>query len=63
MRDVANEFSLDVLKLWNLGYVNGHLLYLTPTNLRGEMPPLPGIKQPPPTEAYTDIAITNIKGG
>jgi len=54
IRELRNEFGVDPLKAWTFGYANDHLLYLLPTNLRGERPPFPGLSLPHPSDTSRD---------
>lgn len=54
LRALRDEFDLDPLDSWTFGYANGHLLYLMPSNLRGERPPFPGMSTPHPDDTSVD---------
>lgn len=59
MRDV---FERETASSWVLSYVNDHLLYITPTNLRGEKPDVPGYLGPAP-DSFPNYAFSYLQGG
>ncbi len=79
LRELRDEFGVDPLNAWTLGYTNDHLLYTVPTNLRGERPPFPGLDLPHPDNTgdgpdglplipgkpddYPDFAFSALQGG
>ena len=63
LREVAREYGLDPLKLWTVGYAQDHKFYLTPTDLRGELPLFPGISTPQAPEAFPPRAFSYYQGG
>ena len=63
LRELRDEHEVDPLAAWTWGYAQDHLLYLMPTNLRGEMPPYPGISLPKAPDEYEDFAISYLQGG
>lgn len=62
-RDVRDAYGIDPFDSFTWGYAQDHLLYLMPTNLRGEMPPFPGISLPQAPDDYPDFAISYLQGG
>lgn len=62
-RDARDAFGLDPLKTWVMGYAQDHQFYLTPTNLRGELPVYPGISTPKAPDEYPDFAFSWLQGG
>lgn len=54
LRDLRDNHGVNPLNAWTFGYANGHMLYLMPTNLRGERPPFPGISTPHPDDTSLD---------
>lgn len=81
IRDLTadSDNPVDPLSSWTFGYVNDHLLYILPTNLRGERPPFPGLSLPHPSnmarnpdgtpvmpgapDDYPDFAFSYLQGG
>lgn len=63
LRALRDEFGVDPLTSWTLGYANDHLFYLLPTNLRGDDPPFPGQSTPQPIDDYPDFAFSYFQGG
>jgi hypothetical protein len=81
IRDLTadGDAPVDPLNSWTFGYVNDHLLYILPTNLRGERPPFPGLSLPHPSnmarnpdgtpvlpgapDDYPDFAFSYLQGG
>lgn len=59
MRDA---FERPTASSWILSYVNDHLLYLTPTNLRGDKPDVAGYVGDAP-DTFPDFAISYLQGG
>jgi len=78
-RALRDDFDIDPLDVWTYGYANDHLLYILPTNLRGERPPYPGLSTPHPDDMtydadgypntpgapddYPDFAFSYLQGG
>lgn len=64
-RDLRDAYDIDPFKSFTWGYAQDHLLYLTPTNLRGERPPFPGISLPPgmAPDDYPDYTFSTLQGG
>ncbi len=48
---------------WTWGYAQDHMLYLVPTNLRGDLPPFEGISTPMAPDDYPDYAFSYLQGG
>ncbi len=63
IREVSKAHDLDIFKLWTWGYAQDHQFYLTPSNLRGELPPFPGISTPMAPDDYPDYAFSYYQGG
>lgn len=63
LRALRDEHGVDPLSAWTFGYAQDHLFYLLPTNLRGELPPFPGISTPMPPDDYPDFAFSYLQGG
>ncbi len=79
IRELRDDYDIEPLDTWTFGYVNDHLLYLLPTNLRGERPPFPGMSTPHPDDTsrdangfpntpgapddYPDFAFSYLQGG
>jgi hypothetical protein len=63
LRDAAEAWGIDPLESWVLGYAQDHQFYLTPTNLRGEMPVFPGITTPKAPDEYPDFTFSYLQGG
>lgn len=63
LRELRDTHGVDPLSAWTFGYANDHLFYLLPTNLRGELPPFPGISTPQPLDDYPDFAFSYLQGG
>ena len=62
-RELRDAYDIDPFDSFTLGYAQDHLLYLLPTNLRGEMPPFPGISLPQAPDEYPEYAISYLQGG
>ena len=62
-RAIRDEFGVDPMRMFTWGYANDHLFYLLPTNLRGELPPYPGLSTPQPLDDYPDFAFSYFQGG
>ena len=63
LRELRDEHGVDPLEAWTWGFSQDHLLYLCPTNLRGELPPFPGISTPQAPDDYPDYAFSFLQGG
>lgn len=63
LRALRDELDIDPLSAWTWGYAQGHLLYLLPTNLRGDDPPFPGQRLEQPIDEYPDFAFSFLQGG
>ena len=63
LRDIQTEHGVDPLKSWVWGYAQDHQFYLTPTNLRGPLPPFPGISTPKAPDEYPDFTFSYYQGG
>ena len=63
LRQLRDDFEVDPLAAWTWGYAQDHLLYLVPTNMRGELPPFPGISTPQAPDDYPDFAFSYLQGG
>lgn len=78
-REIRDDHGIDPLNFWTFGYANSHLLYILPTNVRGERPPYPGLTLPHPSNTafdengypvmpgapddYPDFALSYLQGG
>ncbi len=63
LRHARDQYGIDPLKAWVMGYAQDHQFYLTPTNLRGEKPVFPGISTPKAPDDYPDYAFSYLQGG
>lgn len=72
LREMRDRFDLPTAKNWIFGYVNDHLLYMTPTNLRGAAPDVEGfvlgdgMDNPSSYQSlddYPDFAFSYLQGG
>lgn len=63
VREVNERLGVDWRDLFIWGYAQDHQLYLTPTNLRGDLPPFPGISTPMAMDDYPDFAFSWLQGG
>jgi hypothetical protein len=63
LREAREQFGIDPLSSWIFGYAQDHQFYLTPTNLRGELPPFAGISTPQAPDDYPDFAFSWLQGG
>lgn len=63
LRELRDRFGVDPLQAWTWGYANAHHLYLPPTDLRGELPPFPGISTPQAPDEYPPFAFSWWAGG
>ncbi|MFW5967690.1 MAG: neutral/alkaline non-lysosomal ceramidase N-terminal domain-containing protein, partial [Persicimonas sp.] len=63
LREARDRYEIDPLTSWTFGYAQDHQLYLTPTNLRGELPPFDGISTPQAPDEYPDYAFSWLQGG
>ena len=59
------HYDIDPFHSFTWGYAQDHLLYLLPTNLRGERPPFPGLSLPEgeAPDDYPDYAFSFLQGG
>ncbi len=62
-RELRDSFDIDPFNSFTWGYAQDHLLYLLPTNLRGELPPFPGISTPKAPDEYPNYAFSYLQGG
>jgi hypothetical protein len=78
-KQLRDDHGIDPLNFWTFGYANSHLLYILPTNVRGERPPYPGLTLPHPSNTafdengfpvmpgapddYPDFALSYLQGG
>ncbi|AWV90664.1 neutral/alkaline non-lysosomal ceramidase N-terminal domain-containing protein [Bradymonas sediminis] len=62
-REARDRYGVDPLKGWVMGYAQDHQFYLSPTNLRGELPVYPGISTPKAPDEYPDFAFSWLQGG
>ena len=60
---LEERFGIDPLRAWTWGFAQDHLLYLVPTNLRGPLPPFPGISTPQPFDDYPEYTWSWWAGG
>lgn len=72
MREMRDRFELPTASNWIFGYVNDHLLYITPTNLRGDAPDVEGFvlgdgmdnpSNYTSLDDYPDFAFSYLQGG
>ncbi|QDG51477.1 hypothetical protein FIV42_12190 [Persicimonas caeni] len=63
LKEARDQFGIDPLDAWIWGYAQDHQFYLTPSNLRGELPPFPGISTPKAIDEYPDYAFSWRQGG
>lgn len=63
LRAARDRFGVDPMAAFVWGYAQDHQLYITPTNLRGERPPFPGISTPTALDDYPDFAFSWLQGG
>lgn len=59
---LRDDHGLSPAQSWVLSYAQDHLLYLTPTNLRGDAPDIAGYDGPAP-DSYPDFAFSARQGG
>lgn len=62
-REARDRYGVDPLQSWVMGYAQDHQFYLSPTNLRGELPVYPGISTPKAPDEYPDFAFSWLQGG
>ena len=62
-RELREAYDIDPFDSFTWGYAQDHLLYLLPTNLRGELPPFPGISTPQAPDEYPNYAFSYLQGG
>lgn len=64
MRLLRDQFERPTSQSWVFGYTNDHLLYIVPTNLRGDAPDVPGYDDSlPAPDDYPDYAFSFLQGG
>lgn len=66
LREMRDRFELPTANNWIFGYVNDHLLYITPTNLRGDPPDVAGFvldEGMTSLDDYPDYAFSYLQGG
>lgn len=63
LREARDRLGLDPAEAFIWGYAQDHQLYITPTNLRGELPSFPGISTPKAPDEYPDFAFSWLQGG
>jgi hypothetical protein len=63
LREARDRSGYDPLQSWVFGYAQDHQFYIMPTNLRGELPPFPGISTPQAPDDYPDFAFSWLQGG
>lgn len=72
LREMRDRYNLPTTNNWILGYVNDHLLYMTPTNLRGDAPDVEGfvlgdgMENPSSFQSlndYPEYAFSYLQGG
>lgn len=63
LRQLREDHGIDPMSSWVWGYAQDHQFYLMPTNLRGELPPFPGISTPKAPDEYPDYAFSYYQGG
>lgn len=62
-RVLAEEIGIDPHMFWTFPYANDHLLYLTPTKVRGGLPPYLGFRVEKAPEDYPEYAFSFLQGG
>ncbi|RAL20233.1 hypothetical protein DL240_17785 [Lujinxingia litoralis] len=62
-RALRDAWDIDPFKSFTWGYAQDHLLYLTPTNVRGEKPPFPGHSLEGDLDDYPDYTFSYLQGG
>jgi hypothetical protein len=62
-RVLAEETSIDPATFWTFAYANDHLLYLTPTKVRGGAPTYDGFRYEQAPEDYPEYAHSYLQGG
>lgn len=62
-RVLVEETGMDPHTFWTFPYANDHLLYLTPTRVRGGLPPYLGFRVEKAPEDYPDYAFSFLQGG
>ena len=62
---IHQTYDIDPFNSFTWGYANDHLLYLVPTNLRGERPPFPGhsLEAGMDIDDFPDFAFSYLQGG
>ena len=60
---LEEAYEISPFHSFTWGYAQDHLLYLLPTNLRGELPPFPGISTPEAPDDYPDYTFSYLQGG
>lgn len=63
LREARDRLGIDPLASFVWGYAQDHQLYISPTNLRGELPVFPGISTPMAPDEYPDFAFSWLQGG
>ena len=63
LREARDRLGVDPAAAFVWGYAQDHQLYITPTNLRGELPSFPGISTPMAPDDYPDYAFSFLQGG
>lgn len=63
LREARDRLGVDPASAFVWGYAQDHQLYITPTNLRGELPSFPGISTPMAPDEYPDFAFSWLQGG
>lgn len=62
-RALRDAWGIDPFNSFTWGYAQDHLLYLTPTNVRGERPPFPGHSLVGDLDDYPDYTFSFLQGG
>ncbi len=63
LREARDRLGIDPASAFVWSYAQDHQLYITPTNLRGELPSFPGISTPQAPDEYPDYAFSWLQGG
>lgn len=65
LKALRDTFGVDPMSAWTMGYAQDHHLYISPTTLRGERPPFPGLSLPDglAIDDYPTFAFTWLRGG
>lgn len=62
-RALRDAWGIDPFNSFTWGYAQDHLLYLSPTNVRGERPPFPGHSLVGDLDDYPEFTFSFLQGG